>query len=77
MPKDSTEDAILPKSVKSIMAKALIGEKPPSNIPHNNRGIADSANTDRFAIVGEITAKRLVRINGANACHCDAPFPKR
>ena len=77
MPNDNTDDAIQPNNVYNITAKALIGENPPSNIPHNSRGIAANARTERLAVVGDITAKRLVRMNGANACHCDAPFPKR
>ena len=77
MPSDNTDDAIHPDNVNSIMAKALIGESPPSSMPHNNKGSAANARTERLAIVVDITANRLLRIMGKSACHCDAPFPKR
>ena len=77
MPSDNTDDAIHPKMVKSITAKALMGVKPPNNIPQNNKGSAASANTERLAMVGVMTAKTLVRINGIKAFHDEAPLPKR
>ena len=77
MPNDNTDDAIHPKMVNSITANAFMGVNPPINIPQNNRGRPANAKVERLAIVGDSTAKRLVRINGIKAFHCVAPFPNK
>ena len=59
----------------SITAKALIGDNPPNSIPQNSSGRVANANADRLAMVGEMTASRLLRINGIRACHFEAPLP--
>ena len=77
MPNANTDDAIHPEMVNSIMANAFIGEKPPNSIPQNSKGSPAKAKVERLAMVGDIIDKRLVRINGVRAFHCDAPFPNR
>ena len=77
IPNANTDDAMHPMMVYNITAKALIGVKPPISMPQNNRGSEASANADRFAMVGDNIAKRLVLKNGIRALHGEAPLPSR
>ena len=77
MPNDNTDEAIHPTIVNNMMAKAFMGESPPNSIPQNNKGSPANASVERLAMDGDSTAKRLVRINGINAFHCEAPFPSK
>ena len=66
-PKTRTEAETQPETMKSIRTKALMGVRPPSNMPTSSKGMEVRAKTERFDIVGWITASKALRIKGWRA----------
>ena len=63
-PRTRMEAETQPIVMKSIRAKALMGVRPPSNMPTRSKGIEVKPKTERLDIVGWITANKALRIKG-------------